>query len=764
MRNGLPSLRTLSFVLLAALAAAAFGAAPARAEHTRHWRQSNYEEFEKGTAKGVALRSDGTLVLAPRFAPFADANAAYLWALRADSKGNLYAAGGSNAKVLRFDAKGAATTVFESAEMAAQALAIDAQDNLYIGTSPDGKIYKVTPGGEKKVFFEPKTKYIWNLAFDRDGTLYVATGDKGQIFAVSPDGKGQVFYTSEETHIRALAFDANGNLLAGTEPNGLILRISKASGKDAAPRAFVLYEASKKEITALLVDRAGNIYAAAIGEKQRVIPLILPQVPAVQPQPTLPVGIQVTQPGVTAPAVQQPTQFVPFPPNISGAVYRIAPDGAPEELWSARDELVYALAFSAQGKLLLGTGNRGQVIQLEGNNVFSSLTKTAAAQVTSLAQGPGGKVYLCTANPGKVFTLGPDSEPEGSFESQTFDARIFSQWGRMEWWGENGGASGGQSGIAFYVRSGNTSNPEKNWSPWAGPYTKGTGEKVEAPPARFVQWKAVFRSAGAREAGASPSISWVSLSYLPKNVAPTVDAIVVQNAGIRLQSFAAPSSGPTPQPVQLRLPPAIPGLAIAFPSQPERAPRSEPPPQGLAQKGHQAVLWSARDENDDELVYAIYYRGEGEKTWKLLKDKVEHKFYSWDTASMPDGAYYLKIVASDAPSNPPDDALAAERQSDRFEVDNTPPVIEKLSAQAASPEVRVRFEARDSSSDIARAEYSLDGGEWTILFPVGRLADAPQESYELVLKGLAAGEHTVAVRVFDRFENTTSAKTTFTVR
>ncbi len=764
MRNGLPSLRTLSFVLLAALAAAAFGAAPARAEHTRHWRQSNYEEFEKGTAKGVALRSDGTLVLAPRFAPFADANAAYLWALRADSKGNLYAAGGSNAKVLRFDAKGAATTVFESAEMAAQALAIDAQDNLYIGTSPDGKIYKVTPGGEKKVFFEPKTKYIWNLAFDRDGTLYVATGDKGQIFAVSPDGKGQVFYTSEETHIRALAFDANGNLLAGTEPNGLILRISKASGKDAAPRAFVLYEASKKEITALLVDRAGNIYAAAIGEKQRVIPLILPQVPAVQPQPTLPVGIQVTQPGVTAPAVQQPAQFVPFPPNISGAVYRIAPDGAPEELWSARDELVYALAFSAQGKLLLGTGNRGQVIQLEGNNVFSSLTKTAAAQVTSLAQGPGGKVYLCTANPGKVFTLGPDSEPEGSFESQTFDARIFSQWGRMEWWGENGGASGGQSGIAFYVRSGNTSNPEKNWSPWAGPYTKGTGEKVEAPPARFVQWKAVFRSAGAREAGASPSISWVSLSYLPKNVAPTVDAIVVQNAGIRLQSFAAPSSGPTPQPVQLRLPPAIPGLAIAFPSQPERAPRSEPPPQGLAQKGHQAVLWSARDENDDELVYAIYYRGEGEKTWKLLKDKVEHKFYSWDTASMPDGAYYLKIVASDAPSNPPDDALAAERQSDRFEVDNTPPVIEKLSAQAASPEVRVRFEARDSSSNIARAEYSLDGGEWTILFPVGRLADAPQESYELVLKGLAAGEHTVAVRVFDRFENTTSAKTTFTVR
>ena len=29
------------------------------AEHTHFWRQSDYSDFEKGTAKGVAIRSDG---------------------------------------------------------------------------------------------------------------------------------------------------------------------------------------------------------------------------------------------------------------------------------------------------------------------------------------------------------------------------------------------------------------------------------------------------------------------------------------------------------------------------------------------------------------------------------------------------------------------------------------------------------------------------------------------------------------------------------
>lgn len=195
----------------------------------------------------------------------------------------------------------------------------------------------------------------------------------------------------------------------------------------------------------------------------------------------------------------------------------------------------------------------------------------------------------------------------------------------------------------------------------------------------------------------------------------------------------------------------------------QHAPRMDVPPQGFEDKGYQSVVWSARDDNGDDLLYSIYYRGEGEQNWRLLKDKLTEKYYSWDTATMPDGAYYLKIVASDSPSNPPDQTLTGERESDRFEIANTPPQIQSLRADSGSAPVTILFEASSSSGTIAHAQYSVDAGAWQVVFPVGLLSDAPKESYEIHLSGLAPGEHTIAVQIADAFENTAAAKVTFTV-
>jgi flavin-binding protein dodecin len=188
------------------------------------------------------------------------------------------------------------------------------------------------------------------------------------------------------------------------------------------------------------------------------------------------------------------------------------------------------------------------------------------------------------------------------------------------------------------------------------------------------------------------------------------------------------------------------------------------------------VLWAGHDDNDDELRFAVYFRGENESEWKLLKDKLEQKFYSWDSTAMPDGAYYLKIVATDAPSNPPDQTLTSERESDRFVVDNTPPVIENLQAEAfnrctgvcGDTNVIIRFAARDATSSIERAQYSVDGGDWIIVAPTGAISDAPEERYQFTVgfewkPGDPNREHTVAVRAYDRFENVGSAKTTVKV-
>ncbi|MGB7231324.1 MAG: hypothetical protein WBD19_06605 [Candidatus Acidiferrum sp.] len=748
---------------------------PLFAEHTRRWLESTYDEFLKGTAHGVAVRSDGHLELAPKFTLLSDADASYLWSLRLDPKGVLYAAGGSPAKVFRFDASGKPTTVFDSSDLVAQAIAFDAKGTLYVATSPDGKVYRVSSSVEKSVFFDPKTKYIWDIAFAPDGVLYVATGDKGQVFAVTPDGKGELFYSSDEAHIRVLAFDASHNLLAGTEPNGRVLRITRADAKssrkekDSAAEGFVLYETPKREVTALAVAPDGSIYVAAIGEKQRAASTTATTV-VVSPQGTT--TFTSSAGGIAGTATNQfqsTTPYIAFPPSLSSSIYRLAPDGAPDELWSSRDELVYSLGLASDGRVLAGTGNNGALLAIDGHGIYAQLAKAGSAQITGIARDSSGKVFLCTANPGKVFSLGPEYEAEGTFESRSFDAQLFSQWGRLDWWSppaensKNSEKSSGEPRLEFFVRSGNTEDPGREWSRWFGPYSK-PGSAAEAPSARFFQWKAVIH-----DGRPGDGIDWVSLAYLPRNVAPVIDAVVLQDPGVRAQTSTILSTGQAPS-VILKVPPAANSSGI-FIMQTTTSTKFDQPPQGFREKGYQTVSWSAHDDNDDDLLFSVYYRGENEHEWKLLKDKLDQKFYSWDTTALPDGAYYLKIVATDAPSNPPAVALKTERESERFEVDNTPPVIEGLKASVgffqsgpvADAEVlMVQFVAKDATSSVDRAEYSVDGGEWTLLSPVGNVSDAPEERYEFTVNGIAAGEHTVAVRAYDRFDNVGSSKTVVT--
>src|SRR5882724_29432 len=143
----------------------------ALAEHTRRWRQSTYEEFLKGTAHGVAVRSDGRLELAPKFTLLADADASYLWSIRLDPKGTLYAAGGSPAKVFRFDSNGKPAVVFDSADLSAQAIAFDPKGVLYVGTSPVGKFDRCYSTVEKSVLFDPKSNYTSDLAVAPNGIV-----------------------------------------------------------------------------------------------------------------------------------------------------------------------------------------------------------------------------------------------------------------------------------------------------------------------------------------------------------------------------------------------------------------------------------------------------------------------------------------------------------------------------------------------------------------------------------------------------------------
>jgi hypothetical protein len=175
------------------------------------------------------------------------------------------------------------------------------------------------------------------------------------------------------------------------------------------------------------------------------------------------------------------------------------------------------------------------------------------------------------------------------------------------------------------------------------------------------------------------------------------------------------------------------------------------------------VKWSAHDDNDDQLVYSVYYRGDGASRWLLLKDNITDKAYSFDASLLPDGGYTIKVVASDAPSHSPGDALTASRESRRFEVDTTPPRIENLSASIEGGQIRIRFRAEDGFSPIKRAEYSVDAGDWKYVEPIGQLSDSKVQDYDLKIPldtaKDAGGEHVIVVRAYDRYDNMGAAKT-----
>jgi hypothetical protein len=111
------------------------------------------------------------------------------------------------------------------------------------------------------------------------------------------------------------------------------------------------------------------------------------------------------------------------------------------------------------------------------------------------------------------------------------------------------------------------------------------------------------------------------------------------------------------------------------------------------------------------------------------------------------------VTVSDAPDNPAGSALEARIDSDVFVIDNTAPEIRGLKAVVVNDRVTVLWKAWDALNVIEKAEYSIDGGEWTPVLPLTRLADSTELDYSVAIEKPLTGEHTIAVRVADEYEN-----------
>ncbi|MCS6805514.1 MAG: hypothetical protein RMM98_16050 [Acidobacteriota bacterium] len=713
---------------------------------TQVWRQDSRDDFEQGTATNVTIRSDGYIQLAPQMNKLFEATDAHFWSVAEDSKGRIFIGSGRQGKVYVY-ANGQGRVYFDAVEMEVHALAVDRQDNLYVGTSPDGKVYRISPDGSSQVFYEPGVKYIWALMSDGRGSLYVATGDEGKIFRVDAAGRGSLFFDSDEKHIRCLAMDAQGNILAGSESRARVFRLSPAG------KPFVLYDAPAKEITAIVTGPDGSLYVSGIGSSDGTA--AAPSGSRTTASAGVVLGVVTITAGDAGSASQESSKEAtdkakPAPPG--SAVYRIAPDGHPQEIWRSDKTTIYSLALRSDGQLLAGTGDKGGVYLIRPDGTGSALLNNVEpAQVTALLRSARQPlVYAATSNLAKLYALSSELAREGTLISQVKDTATFSKWGRVFF--RHQPVSGAVAKLM--TRSGNTAEPDNTWSDWVELTAAGT---VASPDARFIQWKLTLTGS---PTGQSPVVDSIELAYLPRNVAPKIDALTLQPPDVAFEQV--PSYGVT-QPFSSAG--ASGGSSVAAQAQTNRVRRwqqtsGQAPPRQVLKRGYRTITWQASDVNDDDLVYSVYIRGTGETEWKLLKENIEDNFYSWDTTQMPDGDYIVRLVASDARSNTPERALTSERLTEWFQVDNSPPRIEGLTATIEPGQnVRVRFTAQDGATPITDADFLVDHHDPKKLISTDGILDSEQERFEFIISGLQRGERAITVRVSDGAGNMASART-----
>jgi hypothetical protein len=723
-------LRLTTWCALAMLSVASV--AFARQQRVRH---QTFDAFINGEAQNIAVLTRGAIELGPELKPYDGMEPrAFIWALIADSRKRVYAATGHDGQVLRVD-QAKATTVLKTEDLMVLSLAVDKDDNLYAGCAPSGRIYRIAKDGQASVFCETEQAYVWSLAFADSGHLYAATGPNGKVLRISPDGRQvDTVYQSKEQHILCLV--ASGKeIYAGTSNNGLVYKITPDG------QVSVAFDSPHSEIRCITADEKGHVYFASADG-------ILPQparAPGAPPPPPSPQKSGGRQGAAAEPASEgnqkpapssKPSMQARRRPRAGGravvatnTVFRLSADGRTVPLFSMRGVAFITMVWH-DGALYCGTAGEGQIFRIRSEQDAAVWASLEQPEVLSLCPLPDGRWFVGSGNDGRVFSSSAGLAESGIYESEVLDAKYRSTWGAMNLATE---APRGTK-VEVSTRSGNVEKPDDTWSRWTPPQGGEGRRPITSPSARFVQYRLMLST---RDTKITPVVESVDFPYLADNQAPSVTAIDITSNGDASNNKknnnkqAASNS-------------------------------AESGDHGVA-SGTIKATWQAGDPNNDPMEFALYFRGRDEKNWKLLKDDLTAKTFTWDTQAVPDGVYELRVVAGDRPANPPPRAMTGERISRAFVVDNTPPVVKITRTQIAERACEVQAEVQDAGSALSGARYSVNAGPWKPLLPVDGIFDRQAETMTLKTEPLEPGEHTLVIQAEDSAGNVGTAKTVFQI-
>ena len=735
----MPRLRVVALLCAAFSCAVAARFAPStHAAGPQFFRLEGAKDFLEGELDGLSVDALGRLRLGPAPRPLCDASAPNAWVVARDAAGTLYLGTGNDGRVMKVSS-GKASLLFDADELEVHALAVGPDGRVYAGTSPDGAVYAIDAAGKVTRFFDPEEKYVWALAFDKAGNLYVATGGEGRVYRVGRDGKGTLALKTADTHVLSLALDARGRLFAGTAPQGLLYRL------DAQDHVSVLLDSPYQEIRALEIGEDGALYAAGVEGRTTETAARAPAAPAAQaatgatvvPEVTVTESFSIVAPAGSAAAVSQAADAAAAAATPKGALLRVREGGEVDTIWSSTEDVPHSLVRAGHA-LLVGTGNKGKLYRVAGVGDWSLVATLPAEQVTALAGGGANETLVVTSNPGRVYVLEGRLAAQGSYLSKVKDAQTASRWGQLSWEGQ---APQGTA-VQIQTRTGNTESPDATWSDWS-PAARGNAEA-----ARFLQIRVTLSG----KEGLTPTVESVAAAYLQRNLPPEVRAITLHPAGEVFQ-----------KPISVSGDPEILGLDTDTASNRAAVARtaSNSPPaisfsRKMYQRGMRTVSWQADDPNDDALSYDVQYRALGDERWRPLRRGLTEPVLAWDTSTVPNGRYVVRVTASDAPGNPPAFTLTASRDSGSFQVDNAAPTV-AATLEPGRPG-RIRAVARDDSP-VRRLEFAVDAGDWQEVPAKDGIADSQEEEFEIVLPPAAqAGSRVVVLRATDILGNVATVR------
>ncbi|MDA0747616.1 MAG: hypothetical protein O2954_13930 [bacterium] len=608
--------------------------------------------------------------------------------------------------------------VADTGEAFVWALAEDRNGRLYVATGNEGKIFALDAKGKSTLLFDSEEVAIFSLAIAPDGALYAGSSPGGLIYKIVPGKEAEIFCRTGDEHVWVLVPDGRGGLYAAT--GGKSGRILRVSGRGEVE---LVYQSTDHNVVSLIRGSDGSLYAGTDenGLVYRVDPsgkvAVLYDV-AEEEVHALALGADgMLYAGAMPGNAKQSGGKGSAPPGQGGVpskagsvLYAIRPSGAALRLWETAEPLLLALHVGSTGEITVVTGDEGRVYRVGKDGSATLLARLADVQPWAFCAGRNDVLWMGTAGAGKVYRLRKMYARAGTLTSAAKDFRLVSRWGKMAWRAEvPEGAS-----LAFQTRSGNSETPDDTWSEWSQSVQEAG--QVLSPPARFLQYRADLQSSSGK---ATPRFREIRLVGLQENMPPMVLSVEA-----KAQVGQGNGSGPGKEPGQVRK------GADAGP-------------------GEWEITWEAGDVNDDRLTYSLFYRGVGERNWKLLAEDLTTTSYRWQIDSAPEGTVQVRVVASDRASNPGSMALSAERVSVPFDLDHTPPGVALESEVKGAGTVVVEGVVEDRTSAIREAAYSVNSGAWMVFFPEDGIFDSHRETFRFTLNRLSLGEHTVVVRAVD---------------